>query len=800
MFRIYKPAETRGRLLLLSIACVAVTLTSDIKAQTFTRIVDTANPIINDGTTGNYTSCAWVDYDDDGLIDLFTVGNNGNFLYHNEGGGTFTRDTMAAMASYVGSLQGTSWADYDNDGDLDCWLSGASPALFRNDGGTFIQVPFTDFGASTIAGWSAAWADYDNDGYLDVAITWPPSFSSGTPGNKLLHNQGPPDFHFVEVDTSIIENVTFSYPTSANWSDYDLDGDIDLFIGCGPATSTAGPDQIYRNLLAETGVSGFERVFTSPIATDVADGQHWSLIDYDNDGDLDAFRTNWGGNNPSARRNDLYRNDGGNYVKITSGAIVTTAFVSLAGVWADFDNDGDLDCFVTNDGSRDEYYVNNDDGTFTAITSGDILGSSVAKHWSATAGDYDNDGDLDLFVSAAGVFDRELLQNDNMNGNNWLKLKLTGTISNRTAVGTRIRALATINGQPIWMQREISVQNAFCGHSSTIVHFGLGNATSVDSLIIYWPSGNRFDSTGITPNQLLQLTEQGASFKANDPTLGAAPYAIEFEASATSAINTWQWDFGDGDSSTSATPTHTYTERGLYDVSVNVSTSGGNFALSRTNYVWISADTLKGDELAHKVGDKVRFDVSIDNTFPLKKVVIPVQYGGPVTLSYDSAVTSGLRTESVTTLQGLNLDPFNSRLTVQLLSNLNETIAPGSGPILSIYYTLNGGGSGDTTVVSFDPYTSYSPEVIASRDGYTVSLQPGYIAIDPCNPGDVNGDGAGPDISDLTYLVNFMFKSGPTPPIIENANVDGIGTINIADVTYLVNFMFKGGPIPLCPA
>ena len=178
------------------------------------------------------------------------------------------------------------------------------------------------------------------------------------------------------------------------WSDYDNDGDMDYFIGAGPANGTTQPDFLYRNLLVETGIpNNFEPITDAPIATDLQDGQIWNWIDYDNDGDLDAYVTNYGG--PSGLANRLYRNDGGSFTSITSGAIVTDVDISLGSVWGDYDNDGDLDCYVTNDLQPGRYYSNNGDGTFTSLTNALTTGPA---HRGATAGDYDNDGDLDIYA------------------------------------------------------------------------------------------------------------------------------------------------------------------------------------------------------------------------------------------------------------------------------------------------------------------------------------------------------------------------------------------------------------------
>jgi len=475
----------------------------------FTQITDSANPVVTGSTQNSYTGCAWVDYDGDDLVDLFVVSDNGSFLYHNDGSGSFT-EIAAGFSTDTVFYRGTSWADYDNDGDLDCFLAGERSNLYRNDsGGVFTKILGGDLNSTLSSGWSPAWADYDHDGYVDIAITLPAGFMANgvVRPNRLYRNSGPPDYNLIRIDTGVIASLNKPY-TSGNWSDYDLDGDIDYFIGAGPASpGVTGPDYLYRNILVDSGHAGFVRITTSPIATDAADGQVWNWVDYDNDGDFDAYRTNWGGPTPFIRPNTLYRNDGGTFTKITTGEIVTDARVSLSSVWEDFDNDGDIDCFVANDDfGPDNYYENNGNGTFTKITSGALVEDAGFKHYGASAGDFDNDGDQDLFIAGANI-DRRLYRNDISNGNGWLKIKLEGLSSNKAGIGTRIRVKATVNNVPVWQMREISTQNSFLAHSSLVMHFGLGDASAIDSMQVFWPSGKVLDTSDITINQLITLVE-----------------------------------------------------------------------------------------------------------------------------------------------------------------------------------------------------------------------------------------------------------------------------------------------------
>ena len=239
--------------------------------------------------------------------------------------------------------------------------------------------------------------DVNRDGWPDIYVA-----NDGNP-NQLWINDGQGNFENRAViwGCAVNLNGTAEAGMGVDIADCDQDGDPDLFIGSGPATATPGPDFLYRNMLTETGTATFERITEGPLASATRDGQIINWIDYDNDGDLDAFITNWGGG-MGGRADELFRNDEGRLTKITTGSLVTDRAVSLASVWGDFDNDGDQDVFITdgNANQTNRFYENNGDGTFTRLTAAPFS-TDRSVSWGASAGDYDNDGDLDLFVANA---------------------------------------------------------------------------------------------------------------------------------------------------------------------------------------------------------------------------------------------------------------------------------------------------------------------------------------------------------------------------------------------------------------
>lgn len=461
-------------------------------AQNFVKVTSASNPIVSEPgvSASSYAGSAWIDYDNDGNPDLFIVQRG---LFKGNGSGGFTK-VLTGAPSNMGTAIGCSWGDYDNDGRPDLFVSGPAARgsmLFRNDAGVFQKVFTGDLGDSLgNSGWGCAWADYDNDRFLDLAITFPDGFMGALHhSNILLHNDGAGALLRASYPAVTSGLGSFTIPT---WSDYDQDGDMDLFIGAGPISHT-GLDFCFRNDLKETGLSGFTRLSGFGPFPVLRDGQVWNWVDMDNDRDMDLCITNYNGGG-SSRRNELWRNDGaGVFTQLSAaqaGDIVTHVGSHLGSTWGDFDNDGLPDCYVSADaGSFSQFYHNNGACHFTYVNFGGLPIEGTI-HFGAVAADYDNDGDLDLYTPGATTT-KALLRNDLINGNHWAEFTLAGTASNRSAIGARIRIKATIGGSPTWMTREVSAQNTFNGHNELRVHFGLGNATIIDSVQVEWPSGYR---------------------------------------------------------------------------------------------------------------------------------------------------------------------------------------------------------------------------------------------------------------------------------------------------------------------
>ncbi|MDP8314635.1 MAG: FG-GAP-like repeat-containing protein [Candidatus Celaenobacter antarcticus] len=453
----------------------------------FTRV--TVGDIVNDD--GYSHGSSWIDYDNDNDLDLFVANWNDqdNFLYQNNGDGTFTRITNSVIVNDGGKSHGTTWGDYDNDGNIDVFVGNIADQnnfLYSNNGdGTFTKITEGDIVNDAGKSNNCCWGDYNNDGFIDLFIA-----NSGSQNNCLYCNYG--DGSFIKVTDGVVVNDA-GQSKGCSWGDFNNDGYSDLFV--------TNSDNQNNYLYCNNGDGTFTKVTDGPVVNDGGDsrgGGSWG--DFDNDGDLDLYVSN------RLQDNFLYRNNGdGTFAKITDGDIVNDGGNSRGTSWGDYDNDGYLDLFVSNDGGNNFLYKNNCDGTFTKITDETITnngGVSVGCVW----GDYDNDGDLDIFVSNFWG-DNNFLYSNNGNDNNWINIKCVGTLSNKLAIGTKVRVKTTLAGNPVWQMREISSLSGYSSQNSMNAMFGLADNTTIDSLIINWPSGIEQVLTNITPNQFITITE-----------------------------------------------------------------------------------------------------------------------------------------------------------------------------------------------------------------------------------------------------------------------------------------------------
>lgn len=422
---------------------------------------------------GSGQAAAWGDADGDGRPDLY-LSNSGsaNRLFTNLGDGSFASSGTPPI-TVNGYSRGAAWADIDNDGDLDLALlrtGGQGDFLFRNDGGgSFVDITPAPLGVSQYSS-DLAWGDYDGDGLVDLYVV------NAYVADRLLRNLGGGSF----ADATAPPLGDSGWGRSAEWVDADRDGDLDLHL------IRQNADLYYRN----EGGGSFSNQTAAVGLGDAGNGYGAAWGDCDNDGDLDVYVVNEGANH-------LYRNEAGHFVDATV-APLDDAGAGRGAAWADVDSDGLLDLYLVNSGTS-RLFRNLGGGAFSDATHS-VLGGDGAGNGAGWA-DVDADGDLDLYVAYADRPNR-LLRNDTPGGH-WLALDLVGTASNRLGLGARVTAVA---GE-LRVTRALGGDAGFLSQNAPTLHFGLGAATSVDSLIIHWPSGIRQPLTGLAVDQRLQVSE-----------------------------------------------------------------------------------------------------------------------------------------------------------------------------------------------------------------------------------------------------------------------------------------------------
>ena len=504
------------------------------------------------------SGAAWGDYDNDGYFDLYicdiaapltaspeerAASPGGNRLYHNNRDGTFTDVTSRAGVGFKGLSMGAAWADYDNDGWLDLAVTAYGEVIvYRNRGdGTFEDVSARAGFAGFEGFWSgASWADYDNDGNADLYICGyiqyesRPEYSGKTSKqyaqvipftlnpssykperNLLFHNNGDGTFSEVAAEAGVGNPAGRSL--SAAWADYDLDGLPDLYVA-----NDVSDNALFRN----RGDGTFEDVSHPAWAADYRGAMGLAVADWDNDGDSDIFVTHW-----IAQENGFYWNlvrsaspsETGPRLKFTDIAdMLGLGQISLNDIgWGtsflDYDNDGRLDLFVVNGSTfqREEdpsllvamrnrlfWQKSPEDGFFDVSTvSGEALSEERVSRGAAFA-DYDNDGDIDIFIvnhQAAPT----LLRNENDTENHWLKVRVTCVQSNRSCLGARVEIQTPLGKQ----RRELGAQSSYLSQNALEAHFGLGSAASVKQVRVVFPSGVVRTLENVPSNQIVAVKE-----------------------------------------------------------------------------------------------------------------------------------------------------------------------------------------------------------------------------------------------------------------------------------------------------
>jgi enediyne biosynthesis protein E4 len=498
----------------------------------------TAN-VFGGGSTSTYilestgTGVAIFDYDNDGWPDIFFVNGTtvpgfpaesapSNHLYHNNHDGTFTDVTATVGLSATGWGQGVCVGDYDNDGWEDLYVTYyGKNRLYHNVNGKFEEVGEISGVAGNGKTWGSgcAFVDYDRDGYLDLVVADYADFDLAHPPapgkyptclwkgiavfcgprglsaskNILYRNLGNGRFQDVTV-SSHIDRTMGHYCFSVSTLDFDDDGWPDIYIACDSA-----PSILYRNNRDGT----FTDVGILAGVAYNADGREQAgmgstVADYDGDGRLDLFRTNF-----SDDTSTLYHNDGdGTFTDVTyrAGLGTHTQYLGWGTMFFDFDNDGWPDLLLVNGHVYPEVdslktgidyyepkllYHNRGNGTFADVSQAagpGIMAATAAR--GLAVGDLWNDGRLSaVIVNRNGL--PNLLVNQTKYPNHWIDIRMVGTRSNRSGIGARV-SVRTASRQQI---SEVRSGSSYISQSDMRVHFGLGAENKIQAIGVRWPSG-----------------------------------------------------------------------------------------------------------------------------------------------------------------------------------------------------------------------------------------------------------------------------------------------------------------------
>ncbi len=478
---------------------------------------------------------AFLDYDQDGYIDIYTTSGTwvegftksekpgqlpGNHLYRNRGDGTFEDVTKKAGVGGPWYSMGVSAGDYDNNGYPDLYVCNYGyNVLYKNKGnGTFTNVTEkANVAGEHTCSVGAVWLDYDNDSYLDLYVGnylefdpdykyyyapdgFPPPMAYESEPDVLYHNNG--DGTFEDVTKAMGISDVDGRAMGVGAADVDNDGYVDIYVANDHTLNYLWHNEGGKHFIDKGTMSGtaFSQAGEATVSMSV------DFADYNGDGLLDLFVSD-------DTYCSLYENQG-NGVFVDRGmpsGISTQAaqFVGWSSSFIDYDNDMDVDIYKTNGalkhlyGHEDQLFQNEGNGKFrdVSLELGDYFNKEFVGRGTCI-GDYDNDGDLDVFI--VNLNDQsKFLRNNKGNQNNWLILKLVGTTSNYDGIGASVKV--TAGGKTQTAQKKSTV--GYLSQNDPRMHFGLAKNEIAEKIEIKWPSGKTQVLENTKANQILTVTE-----------------------------------------------------------------------------------------------------------------------------------------------------------------------------------------------------------------------------------------------------------------------------------------------------
>ncbi len=459
---------------------------------------------------------SFADFDMDGWDDLsFATGDGKSLIfYKNNQNGTFSQYSINVNEQSI--ARGILWADFDNDGDRDLLVcnEGTPNHLYENQGNLNLVDITQDAGLPinlTDDTFGASFCDINNDGYLDIYIM----NRTGQYANQMFLNNKNKTFTNVSFSAGTHDSLRLSF--SASFFDMNMDGWQDFHIS---------QDKLYmRNSTYKNNQDGtFSDVSEISSSNAYVEAMSATVGDYDMDGDQDIYITNTNTKNG----NILYRNNGNETfrdVAVNKGVHIFST--SWGANFLDYDNDLDEDLFVCLSDSFNKYnrlFENDGAGNFTDIYAGTSgMPNDTVPCFSTAYGDYNNDGKLDIVAHSTSPYHARFWRNNVNNNNNWLKIQLEGTTSNRDGVGALLEMY--VNGQKII--RYVHCGDGYLSQNSFTKHFGLGTNLQADTLIIKWLGGNIDKLYNVTANQTVQIQEGSTVSTTNSRQLKSSFFIIK---------------------------------------------------------------------------------------------------------------------------------------------------------------------------------------------------------------------------------------------------------------------------------
>ncbi len=494
------------------------------------------------------TGVGWIDYDQDGLMDIYFVQAGAtdaykpakplrSALYHNNGDGTFTDVTAKAGVGGEGHYgQGVAVGDFDNDGFPDLYVTGYGRAiLYHNNGnGTFTDVT-AKAGVADAGQWStsAGWFDFDKDGWLDLVVTnyldWSPQNNlwcgeraagyraycnpNNYKGQRIKLYRNNHDGTFTDVSDKSGVGLPEAKGMGVVLADLNNDGWTDIAIA-----NDTWPNFYFQN--NHDGTFSDESLLSGIAASE--DGRYEAgmgidAADMDGDGLLDVYITHL-----DFELNRLYHNNGdGTFTDVTYSSGIGNKAITMSGVAAkfvDYDNDGWPDIVQANGAMVDNVALYHSEVTYkepllmfhnlgsghfekTSEAMGPDFMRPVAGRGLATA-DFLNDGAMGIAVICRGE-SPELLRNDGGNANHWLEVLLIGTKSNRDGIGASLK----LTSESMVQVQQAKGGSSYMSSSDPRIHFGLAGHTKADSLVITWPSGHVDKLMNLPADQIIAVRE-----------------------------------------------------------------------------------------------------------------------------------------------------------------------------------------------------------------------------------------------------------------------------------------------------